>query len=57
MQTPPHRQRLEIREEGEVTLVIFLDKKILDEQSIDPRQKFLGRMIGVQDDHRAIFLG
>src|ERR1700716_3172290 len=31
---PPRRRRLEVVEEGEITVVNFIDKKILDEQNI-----------------------
>src|SRR5260221_7357177 len=31
---PPRRRRLEVVEEGDVTVVNFIDKKILDEQNI-----------------------
>ena len=34
MATPPKRRRLELEEVGDVTVVSFVDKKILDEQNI-----------------------
>lgn len=34
MTTQPRRRRLELEEVGEVTVVNFIDKKILDEQNI-----------------------
>jgi anti-sigma B factor antagonist len=34
MSTPPRRRRLEVEDIGDVTVVNFVDKKILDEQNI-----------------------
>jgi anti-sigma B factor antagonist len=34
MSTPPRRQRLEVEDIGDITVVNFIDKKILDEQNI-----------------------
>ncbi len=34
MSTQPRRRRLEVEDNGEVTVVNFIDKKILDEQNI-----------------------
>ena len=34
MNNPPRRRRLELEEVGDVTVVNFIDKKILDEQNI-----------------------
>ncbi len=34
MSTPPRRRRLEVEDSGEITIVNFIDRKILDEQNI-----------------------
>jgi anti-sigma B factor antagonist len=34
MSTPPKRRRLEVEDIGEITVVNFIDRKILDEQNI-----------------------
>ena len=34
MSTPPRRSRLEVEDNGEITIVNFIDRKILDEQNI-----------------------
>src|SRR6202035_5986825 len=34
MSTPPKRRRLEVEDYGEITVVNFIDRKILDEQNI-----------------------
>src|SRR5271168_2905263 len=34
MSTPPRRRRLEVEDCGDVTVVNFIDRKILDEQNI-----------------------
>jgi anti-sigma B factor antagonist len=34
MSTPPRRRRLEVEDNGEITIVNFIDRKILDEQNI-----------------------
>ena len=48
MNTQPRRRRLEVEEIGEVTVVNFVDKKILDEQNI---QKIGEDLFSLVDEH------
>lgn len=45
MSTQPRRQRLEVEDIGEVTVVNFTDKKILDEQNIQAIGEQLFRLV------------
>jgi anti-sigma B factor antagonist len=45
MSTQPRRQRLEVEDIGEVTVVNFTDKKILDEQNIQIIGEQLFRLV------------
>lgn len=45
MSTQPKRQRLEVEDIGEVTVVNFTDKKILDEQNIQTIGEQLFRLV------------
>lgn len=45
MSTQPRRQKLEVEDIGEVTVVNFVDKKILDEQNIQVIGEQLFRLV------------
>ena len=45
MASPPRRQRLEVEDIGDVTVVNFTDKKILDEQNIQLIGEQLFRLV------------
>jgi anti-sigma B factor antagonist len=45
MSSPPRRQRLEVEDIGDVTVVNFTDKKILDEQNIQIIGEQLFRLV------------
>jgi anti-sigma B factor antagonist len=55
MATPPRRRRLEVEDIGDVTVINFVDKKILDEQNIQVIGEQLFSLVD-QDGRRKLLL-
>ncbi len=54
MSTQPRRQRLEVEDIGDITVVNFIDKKILDEQNIQIIGEQLFRLVDELGRHKLL---